>query len=98
MKTKLLRKVRKEWEIIYNPEGIVKTDDFGNPYNILEKYKVYHIYRLHKFNYCGSKNECLDYILQEVRREHHRKIPRVKGKKNTKIWYNPPKTYVYRGY
>lgn len=68
MKTKLLRKVRKRFEILYHPVGIYKYFITRIPetyhYEVIDKNKSIH----NKF--FKSKNDCLDWIMLIVRNNY----------------------------
>ena len=88
MKVKLLKEVRREYEIYYNPKGILWWDDGNEPRYSEKCYKVQRGYSELNFE---TKNEAIDWILKDVRKNHPRKTPRVKHTPNEKIWYNQPK-------
>ena len=90
MKTKLLKKVRKRFEIIYYPNGFSRTEtkasveiiDHDNSWN-------------HDRIYTGtSQNEVMDtcndlkrYMLRVLRREYAKKLPKKNKHKGTKLWH-----------
>lgn len=78
MKTKLLRKIRKQYSIVYYPRGI-ECFFFGSRYFIHKG--EYYVSRKGVGVYLKTKNECLDYILNRVREKYGRK-------KGIKVWYN----------
>lgn len=88
MKTKLLRKVRKEWVIEYNPEGILAPGVFGEIERYPYKFMVVNTSNTYKNRIFETKNECIDYIMRYVRRDYPHKSRRIKGPRNQKIWYN----------
>lgn len=85
MKTKLLRKIRKEFEIYYNPKGILIYDE-GVAEHSKYKFRV-STNSLFDTWYFKTKNECLDYIMWRVKRKYGH-LKNKKLKQDTKVWYN----------
>ena len=79
MKTKLLRKIRRKYEVleVVRPEGWDDVCAFIRN----KRFKVTGFY---SDRYCHTKQEALDYILRELRLEYN---PRMEGEYR-KVWYN----------
>lgn len=78
MKVKLLKKVRKRYSVLYFPKGM---HVFG-----LGVYEIdlYHVssYGDSRGRFFNTKNECLDWIMKDVRRQYGKK----KYNKGIKVW------------
>lgn len=74
MKTKLLRKIRKQYSIYYHEKGILHR---GEGFISIK----YEVRECDMFRCCShDKQECLDYILNRVRRKYGKK-------EGIKIWW-----------
>ena len=83
MKTKLLRKIRKQYSIVYYQYGIDAI--WSNPYNY--KYCVPNFW-IGTFR--KTKEDCIEYILDKLR-DRYKKYSRKYKKPNykgIKVWYN----------
>lgn len=84
MKTKLLKKIRKQYSIVYYPNG-------QEPHEFLHTYQfpVYYVSSNDRASFKETKQECLDWILEKVR-DRYKKYS-VKYDKNKykpiKVWY-----------
>jgi len=103
MKTKLLREVRKRFEIIHMPDGFISSDGDHSDYNLykLIDYKGFDRYaqKGHKlnggqfsFNVFETDRECIDFLLGEIisklRQEGYRqRKDRVIKTKYKKVWH-----------
>ena len=70
MKTKLLKKVRKEWVIEYNPDGIIAPGIFELTHRYTHKFMVLNVYNAYRNEIFQTKNECIDYIMGYVRQDY----------------------------
>lgn len=95
MKTKLLNKVRKRFEILYYPEGIERYRvDSNEPIYLEEKFLIvnnsmlyeYNLHKIHK-----TKNEALEEILRVVRLQYSdfscKKNKQQLKNKPIKVWH-----------
>ena len=85
MKTKLLRKIRKQYSIVYYPNGFEP-----NPVLRVPDYPLYFVSDDTKGCIKIYRNECIDWILEKVREKYKKysrkyKKPNYKG---IKVWYN----------
>lgn len=92
MKTRLLRKIRKQYDIIYYPLGVPLWDFkkdveyfYSKKYSLIDKNNAY--FTCFRF----TKEDCLDVILTEVRKKYSHLGSKNKKKKETnkgiKVWY-----------
>ena len=83
LKVKLLRKVRKRFQIIYNKEGHYLWDiQFTDQFFLIDNYNSFNS------NLYPTKNDCLERILKILRDEHSDKGKRNRIRnRNKKIWY-----------
>lgn len=81
MKVKLLRKIRKRYSIVYYPKG-VEVMNLG-----IYDTDIYYVF-MNKCTIWGSfessKNDCIDWIMKEVRKEYGKEH----HSKGIKVWYN----------
>lgn len=90
MKTRLLRKIRKRYSIVYFPDGYSCSEDGIIHY---KEFLVYKKWTLQVTSYMlgySTKEEALEYIIRDVRRNYEKysrkyKKPNYNG---IKIWYN----------
>lgn len=88
MKTRLLKKIRKQYSIVYYPNGFYGSDE-GLIH--VGKYLVETSWRSRFFSYgYDTRQQAIDRILREVREKY--KHYSVKNKnisyKGIKVWYN----------
>lgn len=85
MKTKLLKKIRKQYSIVYYPNGWEPSEHYRVP-----PYPFYFVEGKERGCIRETKNECIDWILRKVRDEY-KKYSRKYNKnkyKGIKVWYN----------
>lgn len=92
MKTKLLKKVRKRFEILYYPKGI-EVYEIGNSkvFYLDEKFQVVDKKDTFYTRYYNTKNEALDEIIEKCRCLYSKYSTRHKKQqlknKPVKVWY-----------
>ena len=85
MKTRLLKKIRKQYSIVYYPNGFEPSNVIRVP-----NYPLYYVDNVIRGSIKQSKKECIDWILERVRekyQKHSRKCDKNKYK-GIKVWYN----------
>lgn len=85
MKTRLLKKIRKQYSIVYYQNGFDPSDVI-----IVPDYPFYYVDNGIRGRIKKSKNDCIYWILEEVR-EKYQKYSRKYDKnkyKGIKVWYN----------
>lgn len=93
MKTKLLRKLRRRFEIIHHRNGYFKSGVFynGEALTLIDHSCEFGgwVYEVKGPKDLKKKiEECRQHILKEARKKYSHKTGRVKRAESTKIWYN----------
>lgn len=85
MKTRLLKKIRKQYSIVYYPKGLPPVK-----YVRVYDYPCYRVSNYTEHSIKKYKSDCIDWILERVRNKY--KKYSVKNKKTSykgiKVWYN----------
>ena len=89
MKVKLLKKIRKRYEIIYFHEYFYRRDARHNP----GYYLVDHFDYLNHLRYFSSYENAYDYLRRCIYNKYYRsKRKNIYTAKHTKLWFNVNKT------
>lgn len=84
MKTKLLKKVRKQYSIVYYPNGIRHGDYVFHKGEYVVHKGFRSIWNIRGY---ATKNDAIDAILKELRIKY-RHLIKKDFHKGTKVWYN----------
>lgn len=86
MKTKLLKKIRKKYSILYYPKGVPYYDFSEDKEKLADKK-----YKLNVGNIHGSKESAIEEMLRVLRRDYYKYTSKYKreqsGNKPVKIWW-----------
>lgn len=84
MKIKLLKKVRKQYSIVYYPNGIRYNNVVYHKQDYVVHKRFISIWDIRGYE---TKNEAIDAILKEVKIKY-RHLIKKDFHKGTKVWYN----------
>lgn len=84
MKTKLLRKIRKQYSIVYYPNGQEPSDVYRT-----HEYPHYYVSNGVRGTIKDTKEACIEWVLDRVRQEYKQYSRRYKkpNYKGIKVWY-----------